>query len=136
MRTSLSQVGFEGVGYWAFNPGDERKIAKAVEEKVNEYIGRNYFSVEEMTEILNIGVVASAMLDGFRAGIEERRAEGDIAGARVLTVLALISATDFEHIDQSARAVIDLVLFAPGLVGDGFENDIAKVVGTASVQRY
>jgi hypothetical protein len=126
---------FESLGYWPFKSGDERKIAKAVEEKINERAGRWYASLEELTEIFNIDIVARALLGGFRAGIEEKKAAGDYVSAHVLTVLALISAADLEHVDPSARAVIDLVLFAPGPVGDSFEGEAAKVVGTASVYR-
>jgi hypothetical protein len=126
---------FASVGYWPFNVGDERKIARAVEEKVNDYIGRYYFSVDEMVEIINASRGASAILDGFRAGIQERIAAEDHLGSQILTILALISAADTKHLDKSARALIDLVLYAPGPVGDSFEDDIVKVVGTASVRR-
>jgi hypothetical protein len=125
----------EGIGYWAFKSGDERKIAKAVEEKINERAGRWYASIEELTEIFNIDIVARALLDGFRAGIEEKKAAGDSVGAHVLTVLALISSADVERVDPSTRALIDLVLFAPGPIGDSFEGEATKIVGTASVHR-
>ena len=127
---------FESVGYWPFKPGDEKEIAKAAEEKVNEYIGRYYVSAEEMTEIFTMERVASVLLDGFRAGIKEKTAAGDLAGAQIRTVLALISAADIEHINPSARALVDLILFAPGPIGDSFEDDLVKVVGSASARRY
>jgi len=126
---------FTTVGYWPFKPGDEQRIAEALEEKINAYLERYYVTLEEMTEIVSADRTSSAVLDGFRSGIRERTAVGDRTGAQILTVLALISAADVEHIDPSARAVIDLVLFAPGPIGDSFEGDRAKVAGTASVRR-
>ncbi len=87
-------------------------------------------------EIINVNTSASVLVDGVRAGIRERVAAEDSSGAQVLTVLALIAATDTEHIDPSVRAMIDLVLFAPGPVGDTFEDDSVNVVGTASLRRW
>jgi hypothetical protein len=127
---------FENVAYWQFKPGDEKKIAKAVERKINEYMGQHYLSAEEMADIVSIETTTSAILDGFRAGIQEKRTAKDIVGAQILTVLALISAADVEHIDPSVRALIDLVLFAPGPVSDSFEDDVVSVIGTASAQRH
>jgi hypothetical protein len=127
---------FASVGYWPFNPGDEQKIAEAVEEKIDEYLELHAFRIEELTDIFRYELAVEAILDGVRSGIREKTAAGDRTSAQVLTVLALIASSDIEHIDRSARAVIDLVLFAAGPVGDSFENDVAKVVGTASLRRH
>jgi TIR domain len=127
---------FSSVGYWAFIAGDERKIAKAIEEKIGEYLQRHYFTIDEMVEIISASRTANAILDGFRAGILDKAATGDHLGAQILTVLALIVGADTDKLDKSVRALIDLVLFAPGVVGDSFEGDSMAVVGTASISRH
>jgi len=127
---------FASVGYWPFNPGDERRIANAVEEKINEYLSQHYVSIEELVEIFNADRAASAILDGFREGIQERVATGDLLDAQIMTVLALISAADIKHLDKSTRALIDLILFSSGAIGDSFEGDSVSIVGDASVRRF
>ena len=125
-----------GLGYWQFKPGDERQVAKAVEEKINEYIGEHYVALDKVAKTISAETATNAVLDGIRSGIRERATADDHAGAQILTILALIAATDCQHIDRSVRAVIDLVLFAPGPVGDSFEDDQVNVVGDAILQRW
>lgn len=126
---------FRSIGYWPFATGDERKIARAIEEKISDYIGQHYVTVEEITEILSRDRASRAILDGFQKGIRERISGGDSTGAGILRVLALIAAADLEHVNPSVRALIDLVLFGPGPVGDSFVDEEVTVTGDSSIRR-
>ncbi len=128
---------FASVGYWSFAPGQEQQIAEATEQKINDYIGRHYFSVEEITEMLARGQASKAILDGFRKGIKAKSAAGDTAGAQAMTAVALIAATHSDKLHKPVRALIDLVLFADGAVGSVFDDDENLIVfGETAVRRW
>jgi hypothetical protein len=126
---------FAGIGYWSFQPGDESRIAAAIEEKINDYIGAHFYSAEQMTDVINRDTLGMALLDGFGAAIKGRLEAADQAGAQVLTLLALIAAADMSNAKKSVRAIVNLVLFAPGVVGDIFDDDSLTVTGSARVRR-
>jgi hypothetical protein len=126
---------FKGISYWPFVKGDEQRIADAAEGKVNEYIGKYYSSLEELTHQIGQNRAAIAVLGGFRGSIHEHVTNGDSAGAEVLTILALIAAADAGNVRPSIRALIDMVLFDEGPVGDYFENDVAGLFDRAGVGR-
>lgn len=128
---------FASIGYWSFAPGDEQRIADATEEKINNYIGRHYLSVEEFADLLTRVRVGDAILDGFREGIKARRAASDIAEAQAMTAVALIATANSDTLLKPVRALIDLVLFDDGIVGDLFDdNGDLAVFGDTKVKRW
>lgn len=128
---------FASIGYWSFTPGDEQRIADATEEKINNYIGRHYLSVEEFADLLTRVRVGDAILDGFRDGIKARRAATGMAEAQAMSVVALIATANSETFLKPVRALIDLVLFDDGVVGGLFDDDGDLVVfGGTKVKRW
>jgi len=128
---------FASIGYWSFTPGDEQRIADATEEKINDYIGRHYLSVEEFADLLTRVRVGDAILDGFRDGIKARQATTDMAEAQAMSVVALIATANSETFLKPVRALIDLVLFDDGAVGGLFDDDGDLVVfGDTKVKRW
>lgn len=114
---------FTTVGYWSFSPGDEARIAEATEQQINDWIGANYLSIDEMTELINRKRVAQAILEGFRKGIRAALTADDLLLAEALRAMALISACNNERLLPPVRALVDWVLFADGAVGDRFGRD-------------
>jgi hypothetical protein len=128
---------FETLGFWAFTPGDEAGIADAVETKINEWVGRNYFSIDEVAENISRDLVAAAISDGFRKGIRSRQANGDRSGAEVLRLLNVIAICDSTKFIPAVRAVIDLILYASRAVASEFDGDgKVHVVDKAFVMRW
>lgn len=128
---------FASVGYWSFTPGDEASLAEAMEEKINAYIGQNYFLIEELTASVNRQLFADGVADLFREAIVELRAGKDDARSASLATVALIAVADCEHLRPEVRALVDLVLFSAGAVGDLFDaSDSLTVRGPASVRRW
>jgi TIR domain len=126
---------FSGRAYWTFSPGDERQIADATKEKINEYFGLHYLTLEEVKERLTGSVVPDAVVDGFRDAIRQRIAAGDTRGAEIFAILALIFAADSSQLLPAVRALVNLVLFAPGPVSEIFVDDEVEVLGAARVFR-
>lgn len=128
---------FASVGYWAFAPGDEAELAEALEKKIDAYIRENYFLIEELTTSVNQQTVADAVVVLFREAITDLRARKDYARAASLATVALIAVADCEHLRPEVRALVDLVLFSAGAVGDLFDaGDSLVVQGSASVRRW
>jgi hypothetical protein len=111
---------FVTVGYWPFAPGDEEKIAEAAESKINDWIGSNYLTIDEITDIINKLRVSQALLGGFRTGIQSA---DDPLVAEALRAVALIATCSSEDLATPVRAVVDWVLFAEGAVGNLFDDD-------------
>ncbi|MBF9134770.1 TIR domain-containing protein [Plantactinospora sp. S1510] len=128
---------FASIGYWSFKPGDESRIAEATEEKINDYIGEHYFSIELISDMLRRDSATSAVLDAFKLAIKHKSDASDETGVQVLTLIALIAATDMENARRSVRAIVDLILFTAGPVDEAFgDEDRLLVAGSASVRRW
>lgn len=124
---------FASVGYWSYFPGDEPTIAEAVEQKINDFIGTHYVTVDEIAESLSYDRIATAVIDGFKQGIRERTKED----APSLAVLAMIAGADSANFSNpNIRALVDLVLNSSGAVADLFDTDDRLVVfGETDVRR-
>lgn len=128
---------FESLGYWPFVAGDEQRLAEAVEDKINEFAQQHYMPIDEFAGILSRSRLASALVDGFRAAIKQRQADGAQRQAQALMAVALIVAADTEHLLPSVRALLNLVVFGAGCVGDMFgDDDRLTVVAGAQVMRW
>lgn len=127
---------FAATSYWPFKPGDEERIAEAVEQKINDFLGRYYLSVEEITDLFNRDMVASAVLEGFRVGIGDRLAAGDDATTQELQLLCALAIADLAEVTKEVRAAVELTLFSPGRLARLFGQDNAvRVFGRASIRR-
>jgi len=124
-------------GYWPFVAGDEQRLAEAVEDKINEFAQQHYVPIDEFAEILSRSRLASALVDGYRAGIKQRRADGAERQAQALMAVALIVAADTDHLLPPVRALLNLVVFGAGCVGEMFgDDDRLTVVAGAQVMRW
>ncbi len=127
---------FATIAHWRFASGDEERLAEAVDDRFGEYLARYWATLEEVTEIVNRNLVQGAILEGFRRGIDEKKKDGDQVGAEVLRALACAVAADLPQVDVEVRALIELVLFSPGAIGDAFDmDDNLHVFASASVKR-
>jgi hypothetical protein len=123
---------FASVGYWGFHGGEEAAIADALEEKVNDYIGNVYSSIEEVADAITRDQIARAILAGFKAGESERPVDSSVYFA--LALIAAASVTDLS--DKRIRALIDLVLNVPGPIADAFDSkDSFLVFEDKSIRR-
>jgi hypothetical protein len=128
---------FSSISYWSFKPGDESRIAEATEEKINDYIGEHYFSIDLLSDMLRRDSATSAVLDAFKLAIKQKANAGDETGVQLLALVALIAAADMEHARRSVRAIVDLILFTSNPVDDAFDDDDRlTVAGSASVRRW
>ena len=128
---------FSTIGFWSFATGDEERIADAAEEKINDYIGENYLPLDLIVELINHDRAAGAIVDALRSQARGRAKAGDQAAAETFQLLALIVACHSSKLCAPCRAIIDLVLFAEGPIGDAFDEDgRIRVFGDAYIMRW
>jgi hypothetical protein len=124
---------FSSVGYWTYFPGDQATIAEAIEQKINDFIGAYYLTVEEIAQSFDYDAIAEAVLDGFKLGLQQRLQ----ADSLPLAVIAMIAGADTSHFsDPNVRALVDLVLHSSGSVASQFDTEDRMIVfGETDVRR-
>lgn len=137
---------FAQIGYWAFSPGDEEQIAEATEQKINDWMGANYLSLDEMAEAIHALRISNAILHGFRRGIGLALEEGQPGSAEALRALALVSAAKIELLAPHVRALVEWVVFTDGPVADLFragdefvlfdDARVGRTLGRQDLLRY
>jgi hypothetical protein len=110
----------------------ESAIADALEEKINDYIGKNYSTIDEIADAITRDQISKAILDGFKEGEVERTVDSSVTFA--LALIAAASVTKFS--DRRIRALLDLVLNSAGPIADAFDaKDSFRVFEDKSLRR-
>lgn len=111
---------FSSVGYWSYSVGDEVELLpRAIEAKIDQFIGTNYSSIDEIGESLKSEWINRSFLDAFRAAIATRKED-----ATALFIVGMIAGWDSTtSSSRDISALLRLILFAPGPVSYLFDSD-------------
>ena len=123
----------KGVFCWFLKPGNESKLAEAINERVGDWFEQNTVTLEEFTNIFNYDTMQSAILDGFRVGMTEAQ---DPEFIQALWVFGLLAAVKHEEVITSMNALLDFVVTSiPSLSNYFDEERKCKIFGSAYVVR-